>query len=202
MEPPAGLEEEFNDWYDTEHLPQRRGLPGFESGSRWACVAGWPRWAALYDLATPDALDTPEYRAVSGPNSTPWSRRVLPRTVGRSRVVAEQVLPCGAPARPVAEVGQLALARYRQEVDPVACAQAAAGLTGLLQLRVFHARGGSPREASGEAPGKTSGEAPREAWAAAEFDRPQPPDAVRAALGVVGDVPAAAINLYVPYHRG
>jgi hypothetical protein len=29
MEPPDGLGEEFADWYDTEHLPQRRGLPGF-----------------------------------------------------------------------------------------------------------------------------------------------------------------------------
>jgi hypothetical protein len=29
MEPPACLEEEFNDWYDTEHLPQRRSLTWF-----------------------------------------------------------------------------------------------------------------------------------------------------------------------------
>ena len=49
MEPPASLEDEFNDWYDTEHFPQRRGLPGFESASRWVCIEGWPRWAALYD---------------------------------------------------------------------------------------------------------------------------------------------------------
>ncbi len=39
MEPPASLEDEFNDWYDTEHAPQRRALPGFESASRWACLA-------------------------------------------------------------------------------------------------------------------------------------------------------------------
>ena len=56
MEPPASLEDEFNDWYDTEHFPQRRGLPGFESASRWVCIEGWPRWAALYDLESVGVL--------------------------------------------------------------------------------------------------------------------------------------------------
>ena len=70
MEPPASLEDEFNDWYDTEHFPQRRGLPGFESASRWVCIEGWPRWAALYDLESVGVLDSPAYHAVSGPNST------------------------------------------------------------------------------------------------------------------------------------
>ncbi|NML30674.1 DUF4286 family protein [Paraburkholderia antibiotica] len=88
MEPPASLEEEFNDWYDTEHFPQRLALPGFLSASRWVCIDGWPRWMALYDLASIDALESDAYRSVSGAQSTPWSRRVLPRTVGRSRVVA------------------------------------------------------------------------------------------------------------------
>jgi hypothetical protein len=92
MEPPAGLEEEFNDWYDTEHFPQRCALPGFQSGARWVCVEGWPKWAALYDLATPEALTTPEYKAVSVENSTPWSRRILPRTNGRERFSLQCVL--------------------------------------------------------------------------------------------------------------
>ena len=86
MEPPASLEEEFNDWYDTEHFPQRRALPGFLAGARWVCLEGWPRWAALYDLASLDALSTLEYKAVSAGNSTPWSRRILPRTSGRERL--------------------------------------------------------------------------------------------------------------------
>ena len=89
MEPPPPLEEEFHDWYDTEHLPQRRALPGFVSATRWTCVEGWPRWLALYELDAADALRSDAYRAVSGSNSTPWSRRLLPRTVGRLRVVAE-----------------------------------------------------------------------------------------------------------------
>jgi hypothetical protein len=91
MEPPAVLEDEFNDWYDTEHFPQRAALPGFTSASRWACIEGWPKWLALYDLESVDCLNSAAYLQVSGQNGTPWSKRLLPRTVGRSRVVGSIV---------------------------------------------------------------------------------------------------------------
>lgn len=91
MEAPASLEEEFNDWYDTEHFPQRLALPGFLQGRRWVCQQGWPRYLAVYDLAGLGALSTGAYLAVSGERSTPWSRRVLPRTVGRQRLVLESL---------------------------------------------------------------------------------------------------------------
>ena len=101
MEPPAGLEEEFNDWYDHEHLPQRMRMPGFETGARFVCLEGWPRWLALYDLTSLAALSTPEYLSVSLANASPWSRRIAARTVGRSRVEAEQIAPGGAILSPL-----------------------------------------------------------------------------------------------------
>ena len=79
MEPPAGLEEEFQQWYDSEHFPERRDTIGFLTAIRLICLEGWPRWLALYDLSSIEALDTEAYRAVSGANSTPWSRRILSR---------------------------------------------------------------------------------------------------------------------------
>ncbi|TDV35767.1 hypothetical protein C7405_105257 [Paraburkholderia caballeronis] len=97
MEPPAALEDEFNDWYDTEHFPQRAALPGFVSASRWVCVDGWPKWLALYELTSPAALRSPAYLAVSGRNGTPWSKRVLPKTTGRRRIVASAIGPHDAP---------------------------------------------------------------------------------------------------------
>jgi hypothetical protein len=30
-EPPAAMEEEFNPWYDTEHLAERLAITGFRS---------------------------------------------------------------------------------------------------------------------------------------------------------------------------
>src|SRR3546814_3022829 len=44
MEPPAAIEEEFNDWYDTEHVPERAAVDGFETAQRYVCVDGFPRY--------------------------------------------------------------------------------------------------------------------------------------------------------------
>ena len=192
MEPPSGLEDEFNDWYDTEHFPQRRALPGFESASRWVCLAGWPRWLALYDLVSPGALETAEYLAVSGQNSTPWSRRILPRTVGRSRIVAEQIAPGDAASRSPVTVSRLLLAGFAG-VPAGRIADLAGDLTdraarieGLQQLRVFQGTGGSADAV----------------WALAEIGRPVTLDPMIAAFGQVGGIGANLLNLYAPYHRG
>jgi hypothetical protein len=79
MQPPPAFEEEFNAWYDTDHVPERLAVPGFETARRFVCIDGWPRYLALYDLASLDVLDTPAYHRVSGDNYTPWTRRVLSR---------------------------------------------------------------------------------------------------------------------------
>ncbi len=93
MEPPATLEEEFNDWYDTEHVPERERIPGFESARRFACVSGWPRYLAFYDLEEPGVLDRAPYRAISGSSFSPWSKRILNRVRGLYRALGSQVHP-------------------------------------------------------------------------------------------------------------
>jgi hypothetical protein len=183
MEPPAGLEDEFNDWYDTEHFPQRRGLPGFGSATRWVCLDGWPRWVALYDMDSVASVETPEYLAVSGTNSTPWSKRMLPRTVGRSRVVAEQIMPGQASALDPAEVSRLLLVKFASNPAGLAAAltEQAQATAGLLQCRLFQAGAAL--------------------WLLAEFDRPVTVDALTERFGFVAGVGARQFNLYAPYHR-
>lgn len=62
-----------NHWYDTRHVPQRRALPGWRTARRYEIISGahpgqvGPKYAALYDLDGPDALQTPEYKALSQP---------------------------------------------------------------------------------------------------------------------------------------
>ncbi len=187
MEPPSGLEEEFSDWYDTEHLPQRRGLPGFLNAARWVGLEGFPRSLAAYDLASLAVLDDPAYRAASGPNSTPWSRRRLGRTAraGRMRVEAEQVWPGTARFLPAASVSRLLVARYAglsAELDVVAEArERAAGLPGLGQLRLFAGQ--------------------REIWALAEFTAPTTLSQLSPLLGQLGGRGADVFNLYAPYDK-
>ena len=50
------MEEEFNAWYDTEHLPERLAIPGFRSARRW--VRGGT-YLATYELDSPEVLQSP-----------------------------------------------------------------------------------------------------------------------------------------------
>src|SRR5215218_10704757 len=96
MEPPAEIEEEFNDWYDTEHIPERMRVPGFESARRFICVSGWPRYMAIYDLASPDVLRHEKYLAVSGAGRGPWTQRLHCKHRGLYRTSGLQVFPGNA----------------------------------------------------------------------------------------------------------
>ena len=70
-------EDEFNDWYDTEHIPERLRIKGFINAVRWTGAAQPRISLAIYDLDTLDILRKPEYRAVSPENFSPWSKRIL-----------------------------------------------------------------------------------------------------------------------------
>jgi hypothetical protein len=56
--------DEFNDWYDNEHVPARLAVPGFGAVARFhACDGLVPEWLATYEI-TPGVLDGPVYKAV------------------------------------------------------------------------------------------------------------------------------------------
>jgi hypothetical protein len=86
MEPDQSREEEFNDWYDNEHIPQMSALPGIIAASRWVCVDGWPRYLAIYDLDSIEVLSSGAYRQATGQNFTPWALRILGAVRGWRRV--------------------------------------------------------------------------------------------------------------------
>jgi hypothetical protein len=191
MEPPAGLEEEFNDWYDHEHLPQRMRMPGFATGARFVCLEGWPRWLALYDLTSLAALSTPEYLSVSLANATPWSRRIAARTVGRSRVEAEQIAPGGAILSPLDGLSRVVVAHYpcvpndEPAANAVDVGSSAARMPGLLQLRLF-------RSVTSTA---------RDLYLVAEFSQPVRSQTVLDAFSANGQLRARSLNIYAPYRR-
>lgn len=95
MQPPPAFEEEFNAWYDTEHVPERLAVPGFETALRFVCLSGHPRYLAIYDLARPEVLDSPEYLRIAFENSSPWTLRVLQR-VRVYRAAGRQIYPAAA----------------------------------------------------------------------------------------------------------
>jgi len=79
MQCPPTLEDEFNAWYDTEHLPERLAVPGFETALRFVCLDGNPRYLAMYDLAKHEVLESPAYLKVAYDQSSPWTKRVTSR---------------------------------------------------------------------------------------------------------------------------
>lgn len=143
-DPPGDFEEEFNDWYDTEHLPERAALPGFLTARRFTSLGDGPRYAALYDLAAPDILDSQEYHAVSGPHFSPWTRRVM----ARAHPLRFSGSLVGS-ARPTGDLARLLILTIEGRADPESAAVGLAGSFGAsaghLQSRVYLGIESDPR---------------------------------------------------------
>jgi hypothetical protein len=86
-------EDEFHDWYDREHVPERLRLPGFLNAQRWIDEQNPKIHVATYDLDSADVLATPAYRAVGGENQSAWTRRVTRMCRRIMRYQGEQLLP-------------------------------------------------------------------------------------------------------------
>jgi len=89
----GAAEDEFHDWYDTEHLPERERVPGFLLCQRWIGVGDPKVSVATYDLEAIGVLLSPGYQAIGGANLSPWSKRVTSRVERLMRFEGEQVLP-------------------------------------------------------------------------------------------------------------
>ena len=81
------LEDEFNRWYEEEHLAERMAIPGFITARRFQAIEGGPKYLAIYDLESPDVLQSAPYRRVIGPGKSAWSRRMEPLFVNGRRNV-------------------------------------------------------------------------------------------------------------------
>jgi hypothetical protein len=144
--------DEFNDWYDLEHIPERQRVPGFLSLQRWIGVENPRQSVATYDLENIAVLQGPGYRAIGGENLSPWSRRVTAKVERLLRYEGEQILPgdATAPANagglllvgmtPGAAVETAFNAWYDTEHVP-----ALARVPGVLSARRFRTSGGNPK---------------------------------------------------------
>lgn len=128
-EPPPAMEEEFNAWYDTEHLAERMAIPGFRSAQRWVAdvAPGEGKYLATYELASPKVLTSREYLA-RFENQSPWSRRCLGKAVVFLRWACEQVEPGAADPHPGAKA--------------LAFSNSGVAAPGALQVRRFAASSG------------------------------------------------------------
>ncbi|MCB1743422.1 MAG: hypothetical protein KDK91_23805 [Gammaproteobacteria bacterium] len=99
-------EDEFHDWYDFEHLPERQRIQGFSACERWIGVDNPKLALATYDLDTVTVLDGDAYLAVAHDNISIWSKRVVAMCDRLIRFEGEQTNP-GAEAAPTGAGGLL-----------------------------------------------------------------------------------------------
>lgn len=85
-------EEEFNDWYNTEHLPELLAVPGILAAARYEAVKGGPKYLAAYEIESTEVLQTSAFK--NRPR-TPWGERMSPTVIGSNltRVVGQQIFP-------------------------------------------------------------------------------------------------------------
>ena len=90
--------DEFHDWYDLEHIPEREAVPGFGLCERWISVDDPTVAVASYDLESPAVLRSDAYKAIAYDNLTVWSKRVTAMCDRVLRFEGEQTLPGDAAA--------------------------------------------------------------------------------------------------------
>ena len=78
----------FQRWYLREHLAERVGVPGFRRGARFRSLSDPHRYFAMYDVDSPDVLDSaPYYRRLDNP--TPLTRETMPAFKGAVRAACD-----------------------------------------------------------------------------------------------------------------
>jgi hypothetical protein len=85
--------DEFHDWYDLEHIPERKAVPGFGACERWIGVENPTFSVATYDLDSLDVLRSEPYKAIAYDNLSVWSKRVTAKCKRLLRFEGVQTLP-------------------------------------------------------------------------------------------------------------
>ena len=93
MDIPSELEGEFNRIYDTEHVPNIIKAPGVRSCTRYrlesANVDGVARYAALYEIDSPDVPESDGWKAESEKGD--WASKIRPHATNRSHIIYKKV---------------------------------------------------------------------------------------------------------------
>ena len=93
---PDYIVDEYNAWYDQEHLPRCVGIPGVLRARRFASTgilgggSNGPRYLTAYELTGPDVWDSP---AALQARKTPWTEKMRALFSNTRRVLYQLVAP-------------------------------------------------------------------------------------------------------------
>ncbi len=94
-EVPADKEEDYNAWYNEEHIGERLAIPGFLSAARYESDSpGAPKHLAMYELENIDVMNSEAYLSVRA-NPSEWTKRCSPDLIATTyiRNTYEQIFP-------------------------------------------------------------------------------------------------------------
>jgi hypothetical protein len=95
---PDHIVDEYNEWYDKEHLPRLVTVPGVVRARRYTAVAGNPRYLTAYELTDPNAFESP---AGLQARKTPWTAKMRSLFHNTRRRLCKLVLPSVAHEQPI-----------------------------------------------------------------------------------------------------
>jgi hypothetical protein len=87
---PDDIVGEYNEWYDSEHLPRLVTVPGVVRARRYAATAGNPRYLTAYELTDPDAFESPEGLKA---RKTPWTAKMRSLFTNTRRRMCRLITP-------------------------------------------------------------------------------------------------------------
>ncbi len=110
---PVDKEEDFNRWYNEEHLQELLSVPGILNAARYEAVRSGPKHLACYELESPAVIETDAFK--NRPR-TEWGSRVSPSIIGTNFInnVYEMIYPdalndsiAGADMAPALQIGRM-----------------------------------------------------------------------------------------------
>ena len=82
---PSEKEDDFNSWYNQEHLPDLMAIDGVLNAARYEAVKSGPKHLACYELENPAVLTSEGFKRLRE-NPSEWSKRASPSIIGTTYI--------------------------------------------------------------------------------------------------------------------
>ena len=118
---PAEKEDDFNNWYNQEHIPELVGLPGVLNAARYEAIRGGPKHLACYELEDSTVVESDAFK--NRPRSD-WANRASAPAIATTLLscVYQMIYPteltpqfAQSDMAPVLQVGRMETSAVREE---------------------------------------------------------------------------------------
>lgn len=83
---PAEVEDQFNRWYDQEHVPERLAITGVLNAARYVACQGGPKYLACYELDQPEVYFSDPWKKLLK-NPTEGTKCLSPSVIGSNFIL-------------------------------------------------------------------------------------------------------------------